>query len=168
MVNRRRTLGFTLIEILIVTAIIGILMAVAIPSYQRHIVATRRADVAGAMLSFAASMERWYTEHGSYCDAGATVAAASTPPNNNDCVQLNTQTTDVGDVGAPTFFARQVPMDNSAPAYYNLTISAATGTTFTLQATPVGSMSNDACGNFTLTQTGSKGVTGSAALADCW
>lgn len=64
--------GFTLIELMITVVVIGILTAVALPSYRDHIAASRRADGKAAVMALAQSMERWYTERSTY--AGATVA----------------------------------------------------------------------------------------------
>ncbi len=64
--------AFTLMELMIVLAIVGILAAIAYPSYQDRVIEARRADGKNALLYLAALMEHYYTENYSY--TGATPA----------------------------------------------------------------------------------------------
>lgn len=70
--------GFTLIEIMIVAAIVGILAAIAYPSYQEQVRQTRRAEVATVLLENAHLLERHFTRFGAY-DKGAPVLATQSP-----------------------------------------------------------------------------------------
>ncbi len=70
--------GFTLVEVMIVVAIVGILSAVAYPSYKSSIVKTRRADIQLRMVSYAQALERYYTTNGRYVSTGTT-CGVSTP-----------------------------------------------------------------------------------------
>lgn len=74
--------GFTLIELIIAVAVVGILAAVAMPSYREHIAASRRADAKSALLALAQLMERNYTERGTYASVtlGSTGIYPSTSP----------------------------------------------------------------------------------------
>lgn len=61
--------GFTLLELMIVVAIIGILASIAYPSYQESVASGKRVDAQGHLLSLAQHMERHFTENGSYTTA---------------------------------------------------------------------------------------------------
>ena len=138
--------GMNLMEILIVMVIIAIVVSVAYPSYTNQIQKTKRADCSGALASLSGAMERHFTVTGSYLGAGA--------PN----------------IGTPAIYAGTCPVDGTTPTY-NLTISAAAASTYTLQAVPIGPQTDDKCGTLTLSNTGLKGVTGAdggVTWQECW
>ncbi len=146
--NKKNTRGFTLIEVMIALAVVAILSAIAYPSYVDQLRQSRRADSAAALVSLAQAMERYYTVNGTYRGAAASG----------------------NDTGAPRIFATTSPTDGG-DAFYNLTISAATVSTFTVQASPTGAQAGDECGSFTLTNNGRKNVAGADAGVtwdDCW
>lgn len=142
----RRAGGFTLIELMITVAIVGILSAIAYPSYRESIAKGRRAKLTTQMLAAQQFMERWYSENYDY--------------------SKNTATTSVNDADQfPKRFAKVPPEGDQ---YYTLTVIDLTATTYTLKAVPEGGMTGDKCGNFTLDQNGKKGVTGTATVETCW
>ena len=132
--------GFTLIEVLIAVAIIGIIAAIAMPSYSRFLIDARRTDAITFLSEVAGEQQRYFTENNQYAA---------------DMKELG-----YGD--AATF--------NSPEGHYVVSVSnpGSTGR-FVLTATPVtgGTQAgDDECLAFTISDTGAKGSTGSNT--DCW
>lgn len=70
--------GFSLIELVMVISIVGILMAVAIPSYKSSTAKARRSDGQTALMDAMVREERYFTEHNTYTTNLATASAATT------------------------------------------------------------------------------------------
>lgn len=68
-----RELGFTLLELVTVLAIVSILILVSYPVYTHHILKTRRAQAEVALLDIASGLERYYAVNNTY--VGATLAS---------------------------------------------------------------------------------------------
>lgn len=75
--NTANKRGFTLIELTIVIAIIGIVAAIAVPNYSNYVTATRRSDAQVPLLDLAHRMDRFFTENNTY--VGATLANVNMP-----------------------------------------------------------------------------------------
>lgn len=61
--------AFTLIELMVTVAIVGILASIAYPTYQDSVMKSRRADAQGALLVYANTMERYFTVNNTYVGA---------------------------------------------------------------------------------------------------
>jgi len=134
-------LGFTLIELMVVVAIIGVLSAVAIPAYQQSVRNGGRAEAQSLLLQVAANQERFYSDNNAYsANANPLVAPA-----------VATITSEAG--------------------LYQVAVAACVGGTigncFIATATPQGNQAADSCTTLTITNTGLKGATGDT-VANCW
>jgi type IV pilus assembly protein PilE len=74
----KRTAGFTLMELMIAMAVVGILAAIAYPSYTGQIMKTRRSAAAACLLERAQFMERYYSTNMGYTGAALPAAACAT------------------------------------------------------------------------------------------
>ena len=74
----KKTGGFTLIELMIVLAVLSIIVAVGYPSYQEHVKKSRRAEGMGQLLELADRMERAYSDSGTYPTDISEVFVATT------------------------------------------------------------------------------------------
>jgi type IV pilus assembly protein PilE len=118
--------GFTLIEVLVTVAIIGVLAAVALPSYQQYAIKGNRAEAKAILMESSQYMERYFTTNNSY--AGATVLSAVSPKG----ASSSTKKYDISFTADPT------------PSAY------------TIQAVPAGSQANDTCSTLSISNTGAQ------------
>lgn len=79
---KRATRGFTLIELMIVVAIVGIISAIAYPSYMNYVRKSHRAEVAQLLVEAAQGLERYYSRAGQYTDKSGVTPAYTAPASN--------------------------------------------------------------------------------------
>ncbi|MFO6422829.1 type IV pilin protein [Motilimonas sp. KMU-193] len=72
-----KTAGFTLMEVMIVVAIIGILASIAYPSYQDYVKKSRRADAQAHLMKAALEQESWRITNATYAGNFASLALAT-------------------------------------------------------------------------------------------
>jgi type IV pilus assembly protein PilE len=142
--DMRKQRGFSLIELMVTVAIVGILAMIAIPGYTSYVRKSRRADAKVALTSSAQQLERCYTRYNAYNNGGCLITLPYPVPN-----------------GPKPNYTIDVDPAAATPGL--------TAQTFALKATPVGDQAKDtACGTFTLTQAGVRGVSGPQGSLNCW
>lgn len=121
--DTNRANGFTMVELLIVIAVIAILAAFAIPFYQQYGVRAQRTDVQTAMIQIAQKLEAYKLANNDYGATNSTAGYATNPLTNPAIFGFSSPNTQ------PVF-------PQNGTAYYTLTITASPTTSWILTATP--------------------------------
>jgi type IV pilus assembly protein PilE len=135
----QKSRGFTLIELMIAVAILGILSAIALPAYKQYVERGYRANAKTVLLEGAQFMERYRAVNFKYVDA-----------TNNP----------------PTLAAGLQVSPKEGGARHAIALSSVDATSFTLTATPTG-WTDALCGSLSITNLGVKGQSAGDA-ATCW
>ena len=155
----RKAHGFTLIEMMIVVAIIGILAAIAYPAYIEQVAKGRRAQAKAQLVAGQLWMERFYSENYRYDQNSAGTAAT-------DASQF------------PARFSTAPAAGDGTPVY-DIGLSTPGRDSYIITATRrSGSMASDKCGNFTIDNLGRKSIAAGTyassygslanAITACW
>lgn len=155
---RARAHGFTLIELMIAVVVIGILAALAYPSYTEYVARGHRAQLKTQLQAAQQWMERYYSERYFY---GAALNSTDAPP-----AFANQQ------------FATSPPSGEGAVRYDLSVTPTNTGQGYEITATRAGLMTNDPCGDPVVNHLGVKSLVedsrgdryadDAAAVAECW
>ena len=140
--------GVTLLELMIVVAIVAIISAFAFPSYMQYVVNTKRTVATSALLQIADRQQQFFMDNKQFTNDLTNLGFAANPLVLAD---------DGNDTAA-----------GDADAVYSISLSNVAATTYTITAAPLhGQASRDTyCANLTLDQSGARG--NSAGGGDCW
>lgn len=141
----RAMAGVTLVELMVAVAIVGILAAIAYPSYQRYVARTHRDSAAACLSQYAQFMERFYTTNLSYLDP----------------VSGNPPTPDLA-------CSRENNLDQRYT--FGLRAGSVSERAYIVDATPTDTQTNLdlACGTLSLDQTGARSISGTASAEQCF
>ena len=143
--------GFTLIEIIVVTAIVGILSMIAIPNYISSVKKSHRIDAQLTMQKIALAIERYYTTHGTI--KGTNKTFDLTEHYGNACI--------------PTVSGCS---ESNPDIRYFFTLDLESDF-YTILATPQNAQADDECGTLSLDMTNTKNIIGAQSnvtLKACW
>lgn len=124
--------GFTIVELMIVVAILGIIAAIAIPSYIGYMSNAKKAEAKSNLQAVKLLLEQYYSENAKYCPA-ASCAGQSYTYTENDDGSVATQTI------VTTYLTGFRPKSAAATTavLYNYTIALTSNAAYIVTAAPV-------------------------------
>ena len=146
--SRKTTAGFTLVELMIVIVVVAIVVGIALPGYQKHVIKTKRSIAKGELMEVLARQEQFFVNNRQYA---TTLAALG-----------------LSDPYAIDANGDQV-LTTADERIYEISLVSPTPTAFSVRALPQRGQTKDSwCGTLTISSTGVQSETGSAPLAECW
>jgi type IV pilus assembly protein PilE len=132
--------GFSLVELMVAVGIVGILTAIAIPSYSAYVKKANRTDATRSLSVTAQALERCYSQNFTYAAATCPVAGVSPVPSSQGYYSVT------------------------------ITVVAGPPQTYSLTAVPVHEpqTADATCTSFTLNSTGLQGATPAGNTQTCW
>jgi len=148
MIKRRLKMrGMTLIELLVVIGVLGVLSAIAVPTYRKYLLRAQRSEAKIALLQLQTAQEKYYLQYNTYTDDVTVASTAETPG-----------------LGLP---------GTSETNKYDIVVTelGAGGQSYTATASPHkggGQTDDKDCANFTITERGVRGISGTKTPEFCW
>lgn len=145
--NKNQQRGITLLELMIVVAIVAMISSFAYPSYMRYVTNSKRTAASSALLQIADRQQQFFMDNKTYA---------------NDL-------TDLGFAADPWVIADDGKSSAAGDpdSVYTIALSNVAATTYTITAAPLhGQLRDTKCGSLTLDQAGSRGST--TGDDGCW
>jgi type IV pilus assembly protein PilE len=136
--NNKKNRGMTLVELLIVVAIVAILASVALPSWNSQLQKARRADARNVLMTVQIEQEQYRADNGSYASTMAALGLSGYNSTSRDYYNVS-----IVSSSATAFVASAAPNTNAG-------------------------QSGDSCGTFAINQSGPDESGSYASLSDCW
>ena len=136
--NNKKNRGMTLVELLIVVAIVSVLASVVLPTWNSQVQKARRADARNTLMFVQVEQEKYRADNGSYASSKSALGLSTYKSTSRNYYNVS-----IVSSSAIAFVASAAPNIN-------------------------GGQNSDSCGTFAINQSGPDGSGSYASLADCW